>query len=472
MTMETEYTVDEVAQHMEPNDVWMVIHDEVYDVTKYLLDHPGGIEVLIEAAGTDASDSFDNAGHSDDAFDLMVPFRIGRVQNSANKKSKIPTAMKPPTEKFNSSRDYPNPNRITLTCLSLGIAATSYGVLKYKCGISAFTPSKMPQMNTLMHVLSTLAMPITSSPSTATGYLKGLLGSSCILMGCTALAIKKSFSIIMNDTSFRKLPPHLKLPKPVERDPLLQRGWLDSVSSPVPLTKKILIAPNVYRLVFSLPHQQVMLGLPTGQHITITATVGGEKVTRSYTPVSNNLDYGILELVVKMYPGGKLTGGYLANLQVGDKIHLQGPKGAMRYSYGLCKKIGMLAGGTGITPMFQLIRAICENNRDTTEISLVYASQTEDDILLKEELDNFSQLYPNLFKVFYVVERPSPTWESGVGYITKDVAAQRLPLPGTDVKIMVCGPAGMVSSAKKFLKELGYETPGASPKMSDQVFIF
>ncbi|KKO97810.1 cytochrome-b5 reductase [Trichoderma harzianum] len=420
MALETEYTVDEVAQHTKPDDIWMTIHGEVYDVTKYVMDHPGGIEVLLEAAGTDASDPFDNAGHSDDAFDLMTPFRIGKLKGHVNKKSKLTIPLQPSLEKLDSTKQSHGLAGITLGFLSLGIAASTYKILK----------------------------------------------------GEHALAIRKSFGIIMGEANFRTYPNHLKVPKSVTRDPLLQRGWLDSVLSPLPLTKKILIAPNVYRLVFSLPQSEAMLGLPTGQHVAITMNVDGEKVTRSYTPVSNNLDYGVLELLVKIYPDGKLTGGCLANLQIGDEVHFRGPKGAMRYSNGLCKKIGMIAGGTGITPMFQLIRAICENDRDATEISLIYANHTENDILLKDELDKFSRLYPKLFNVFYVIEHPSATWNSGVGYITKDIAAQRLPLPGNDVKIMVCGPPGMVGAAKKFLGELGYETPGVNPKMSDQVFIF
>ncbi|KAL7915512.1 hypothetical protein GGI35DRAFT_183537 [Trichoderma velutinum] len=444
-------------------------HGEVYDITNYLMDHPGGIEVLLEAAGTDASDPFDNAGHSDDAFDLMTPFGIGKLKGHVNKKPKHPIRLQPSGEKLDSAKQYPGLTGITLGFLSLGIVATSYSILKYEHGISSLTPTVIPQINPLTHMLSILSIPMASTQPNNASYFKGLLGSSLIMMGCTAFAIRKSLNVVMNNKSF---PSHLKLPKPVTRDPLLQRGWLDSVSSPLPLAKKILIAPNVYRLVFSLPHPQAVLGLPTGQHIAITTNINGEKMTRSYTPVSNNLDYGVLELLVKIYPDGKLTGGCLAKLQIGDEIHFRGPKGAMRYSNGLCKKIGMLAGGTGITPMFQLIRAICENDRDATEISLIYASQTENDVLLKQELDKFSRLYPTLFNVFYVVEHPSTTWNSGVGYTTKDIAAQRLPLPGNDVKIMVCGPAGMVSSAKKFLGELGYETPGASPKMSDQVFIF
>ncbi|KAL7933851.1 hypothetical protein V8C35DRAFT_302587 [Trichoderma chlorosporum] len=472
MTPPTEYTLDQVAQHKRRDDVWMIIHNEVYDVTKYLMDHPGGIEILIEAAGSDASDAFDDAGHSDDAFELMAPFRIGRLKGGVVKRPKNLILARPPMKNFDSSKKHNGRIGTPWTILSLSILATSYGIFGHQQGISSFIRDKTSQMNVLAQILPALPIKATSSSSNNANYIKGLLAGSCILIGCTALAIRKSFGIITNTQRLGNYASHLKVPKPVVRDPLLQRGWLDSTASPLSLTKKILIAPDVYRLIFSLPHSQAILGLPTGQHVAITADIDGQKVTRSYTPVSNNSDCGILELVVKIYPNGKLTGGYLANLQVGDEVHFRGPKGAMRYSYGLCKKIGMLAGGTGITPMFQVIRAICENDRDSTEINLIYASRTEDDILLKEELDRFSQLYPKLFKVFYVVEHPSENWTSGVGYITKDMAAQKLPLPGDDVKIMVCGPAGMVGSAKKFLQELGYEAPGASPKMSDQIFLF
>ncbi|KAL7941893.1 hypothetical protein V8C42DRAFT_360587 [Trichoderma barbatum] len=354
------YTADEI-----------IIHDEVYDVTRYIMDHPGGIEILIQKAGTDANDLFDNAGHSDDAFELMVSCGIGRLKGRVQTESKTSNDVQPAVGKLDSSKKVRRSTGVPLAFLSLGIAATSYRILKGNGGISALLPpNNIPQIATLMHVLSTFNA----------SYLKGLVASS------------------------------------LERDPLLRRGWLGSVSSPLPLVKKMLIAPNVYRLVFSLPPSQEILGLPTGQHVTITATVDGEKVTKSFTPVSNNLDYGTLELVVKIYPEGNLTGGHLADLQLGDEVHFRGPKGAMRYSYGLSKKKGMLAA------------AVCEYDRDTTEISLIYASQTENDILL-------------------------------------------LPSLGNDVKIMVCGPAGIVTSAKKFLEELGYETPGASPGISDQVFI-
>ncbi|KAI8222531.1 NADH-cytochrome b5 reductase 1 [Colletotrichum sp. SAR 10_86] len=81
-----EYTAKEVAAHREANDCWMVIHGEVYDVTKYLHDHPGGAEVLIEAGGVDATEAFDNAGHSEDASEIMAEFRVGKLKG-ANKRN-------------------------------------------------------------------------------------------------------------------------------------------------------------------------------------------------------------------------------------------------------------------------------------------------------------------------------------------------------------------------------------------------
>mgnify|MGYP000297756477 CR=1 FL=1 len=88
--------------------------------------------------------------------------------------------------------------------------------------------------------------------------------------------------------------------------------------------------------------------------------------------------------------GGKLT-QYLDNMKPGDTIDVRGPSGRLVYKHkGVfeiradkktpptvkkVKKLGMIAGGTGITPMFQLIKDICKNDQDTTEMSLLFANQ-------------------------------------------------------------------------------------------------
>ncbi|KAE9413080.1 hypothetical protein Angca_009406, partial [Angiostrongylus cantonensis] len=54
----------EVAQHCTPDDAWIIIHNDVIDVTKFLDEHPGGVEIMIEYLGCDATDAFESVGHS------------------------------------------------------------------------------------------------------------------------------------------------------------------------------------------------------------------------------------------------------------------------------------------------------------------------------------------------------------------------------------------------------------------------
>ena len=80
MTEETVYTWEEVAKHDNDADLWVVIHDKVYDLTKYQLEHPGGPIVLMNRAGKHASQVFDQASHSKNATDNIMPrYKIGKI---------------------------------------------------------------------------------------------------------------------------------------------------------------------------------------------------------------------------------------------------------------------------------------------------------------------------------------------------------------------------------------------------------
>ncbi|TQD90526.1 hypothetical protein C1H46_023964 [Malus baccata] len=159
---------------------------------------------------------------------------------------------------------------------------------------------------------------------------------------------------------------------------------------------------------------------------------------------------------------------HFASLKPGDVVEVKGPIEKLRYTPNMKKHIGMIAGGTGITPMLQVIEAILKNPDDTTQVSLLYANVSPDDILLKQKLDILAASHPNL-KVFYTVDNPTKSWKGGKGYISKDMAVKGLPAPDEDTLILVCGPPGMmkhISGDKAqdrsqgeltgILKELGY----------------
>ena len=59
----------------------------------------------------------------------------------------------------------------------------------------------------------------------------------------------------------------------------------------------------------------------------------------------------------------------------------------------------MVAAGTGITPMLQVMRDLLKTAGDDTKISMLFANQTEEDILLWKELDAEQAKYPDQVKV-------------------------------------------------------------------------
>ncbi|MQM21070.1 hypothetical protein Taro_054102 [Colocasia esculenta] len=76
------YTSKEVAKHNTRDDCWVIVDGKVYDLTEYLDEHPGGDDVLISAAGKDATYEFEDAGHSKTARELMKGFCVGEVDSS------------------------------------------------------------------------------------------------------------------------------------------------------------------------------------------------------------------------------------------------------------------------------------------------------------------------------------------------------------------------------------------------------
>ena len=119
------------------------------------------------------------------------------------------------------------------------------------------------------------------------------------------------------------------------------------------------------------------------------------------------------------------------------------------YTPNMVREIGMLAGGTGITPMLQIIRAVVKNSDDDTRISLIYANITTDDILLREDLESLAKNHPEKFRLYLVVEKKVEGWTGGVGYISEAMIREFCPPPANDIKILICGPPPMVSAMKK-----------------------
>ncbi|KAL7622781.1 hypothetical protein AAE478_006460 [Parahypoxylon ruwenzoriense] len=466
-----EYALKEVTQHKTQDDLWMVVHGKVVNATKYLQDHPGGTDILLETAGTDATEAFDDAGHSQEAFEIMEPFVIGTLRGAVvrdHTEVKTPEVAAPAKKVVKKSSSSLPSGR------TLAIALVLSGVL----GAAGFSRDFAKTLRSFD--LESLVRPLSKAFSYEKiahvdnlGFIGGFLTASTTFVTVSALGLRKLAELADVGGGFTKYPRVMKAGKPLKQDLVSVRGFLEPATYQyLPLVEKTEIAPNVYLLCFALPTEKTVLGLPVGQHVAIKAEVNGKSVSRSYTPVSNNTDLGRLELVIRCYPDGLLTGGYLQKLQIGDEVAFRGPKGAMRYKRGLAKRIAMVAGGTGITPMYQLIRAICEDDEDMTQVSLIYANRSEQDMLLRKELDSFARRYPKNFRVWYMLDKAPEGWKYGEGYVNAQIMKKHLPAPDAETKLVLCGPPGMINACKKTAASLGFQLGGAVPKMTDQVFVF
>ena len=244
-----------------------------------------------------------------------------------------------------------------------------------------------------------------------------------------------------------------------------------------PLIQKTPTSHNVAIYRFGLPRPNDILGLPIGQHISLAATPKGvdKEVVRSYTPISSDEDPGYFDLMIKAYPQGNIS-AHMTTLKIGDTMKVKGPKGAMVYTPNMCRHIGMISGGTGITPMLQVVRAIergrpKNGGKDITQVDLIFANVDPDDILLKEEINHLAA-NDDGFRVHYVLNNPPDKWDGGVGFVTAEMIQAKLPAPAKDIKIMICGPPPMVSAMKKATESLGYPKARPVSKLDDQVFCF
>ena len=210
---------------------------------------------------------------------------------------------------------------------------------------------------------------------------------------------------------------------------------------------------------FALPDDATLDMLP-GDHLYVHATINGKAVKRPYTPSSMPGTTGYFDLTVKRYEAGAIS-RYLHDREIGDTVLMSGPNPGGHWVDGMAKKVGFVAGGTGITPMISIIRWILAKSLGV-ELFLVFANKTEADIIFRDEWEGDVREHAS-FHCYHVLEQPPAGWSQGTGRITEDILRRQLPPPGPETVIFLCGPPPMVDPLEATLKGLGY---------SDQAIIF
>ena len=277
---------------------------------------------------------------------------------------------------------------------------------------------------------------------------------------------KASLALLAADT---ENPPENAItdPRPVF---LQTKTWSKAV-----LCAKKKVSPDSKIFTFTLEHAAQTVGLPIGQHLMmrIRDPASGEAIIRAYTPLSEGTDVGQLVVLVKIYhdtpgkKGGRMT-QVLDGLPLGHAVDFKGPVGKFEYlGKGRCaingkerrvRRFVMVCAGSGITPIFQVLRAVMKDKEDPTRCLVLDGNRVEQDILCKADLDAMAQGNPDRCRTLYSLSRPSASWTGLKGRLDQALFEREVggPPEARDVMVLVCGPESMEKTTHKVFNDMGW----------------
>jgi nitrate reductase (NAD(P)H) len=254
-------------------------------------------------------------------------------------------------------------------------------------------------------------------------------------------------------------------PRPTFLD---SKAWIKA-----PLHAKSQVSWDTRIFSFKLQHEEQQFGLPTGQHVMLRLKdlQTGEPVIRSYTPISETAAVGFLDVLVKVYfdtpqqKGGKMSMAMDA-LEIGGTIDFKGPIGKFTYlGKGNCSingnerqvsKFYMICGGSGVTPIYQVFRAVMQDSEDETHCVVLDGNRLEEDILCREELDYFASKNEKKCKLLYTLTKGSDDWKGLRGRIDEKLLDEHVE-QDEKAMILICGPEALEKAVHKVLQARGWK---------------
>ncbi len=190
-----------------------------------------------------------------------------------------------------------------------------------------------------------------------------------------------------------------------------------------------------------------------GQYISLFVEVDHVRTSRPYSLSSPPNQIGFYEITVRRVKGGLVSNYLLDQVGPGDSLTASGPAGHFYHNPLFHQKnMVCLAGGSGITPFYSMIREILECGLDRT-VSLIYGSRTADEIIFHDHLTGLARRFDN-FSYLPVVENPASGWDGPTGYITRQVIQGAVGDLG-EKTFYLCGPQAMYDFCLAELAALG-----------------
>ena len=192
-----------------------------------------------------------------------------------------------------------------------------------------------------------------------------------------------------------------------------------------------------------------------GQYVQVQAPSSEGPVFRAYSISSPVYEQNIVQLVVRLIPGG-IGSTYLHNVQPGDTVNFTGPYGEFWLNEDPSVEIVCVGGGCGMAPMRDIILSLYEKWPERV-CWLFFGCRTTRDIFYLKDWEQFSKKHPNFHVVYALSDelKEGEKWDGETGFI--HLSVDKHIESGVPRQAFLCGPPLMIEAVTRVLQEKGTE---------------
>ncbi|KAH8253146.1 hypothetical protein KR032_003723 [Drosophila birchii] len=430
---------NELALHNKVDDAWMAIRGRVFNVTRYMDFHPGGVDELMRGVGRDATKLFDEVHAWVNYPQLLGKCYIGPLKENAPKPSKHPispeitAAIPKPTEILPRFDWIQQRSELTLIFYTRSFANPGLVARRQN-------PQQLEVRILIGQQWHTFDFQLTEKmewPPKAT-KIGAETGKIELVLGKEEPAPWPTYGT----HTTRKLDSSSIQEERYDCE-VIHRADFNHDS---------------FELSLQSAERNLVMLLPVGYHVNIEIPQDGELIQRSYTPVENtyltaDTLSNCISFLIKRYTNGPVS-SHLHQLHVGSRVQLGPPRGGYQFlELSAHRNILLLAAGSGLTPILSLIQPILKRNTNRIEsLRLFYFNKTADDIWLKAKLEEIHSK-DERFSCTHLLSQAEDKPERISMELLSSLFREKQPDRCTYVAI--CGPSGFNTAAVDILTQLG-----------------
>jgi ferredoxin-NADP reductase len=192
-----------------------------------------------------------------------------------------------------------------------------------------------------------------------------------------------------------------------------------------------------------------------GQFLTFEWMIDGKPVTRSYSICSSPAQTGSVDITPKRVEDGHVSKFLNDRAKIGLTVKARGPYGKFYFDADRHKRIVLIAGGSGITPMMAILRYI-DDLCVATDVTLIYCIRTEHDVFFKDDIAAIRRRLEK-FRSVLVLSQPHAEWTGWKGRLRREVLEREVEKPAEST-FFLCGPTAFMEVGRGLLKEIGVDS--------------